>query len=394
MTRVIGLDVCKDSVVTCTLDGVRPSDARQFYYDFEFPRLQANAAGIKALLALQADVAVLEPTGVNYSKLWVAHLGIAGVTVVLVGHAQLRKYRQNLDLPDKDDQADALALACYYLEHRQTPRRFVRIHDPVISKIRDIVLRLSHLNRVQSPQINRIRQDLAWQFPEIAGISLNAPLFWGWLAGHRASVKYDRLYSETIGLGLETETHAQALAICDLQRREQALEKDMRELIKDPRFLAYRTVFARFGFGERVEALILSQIYPLQNYLGEDGLPEVRVSKGKNSGKPTRRELSRRRFQKALGTAPTREDSGDKKLTKKSGSGLCRTALWQWIFTRIEPKSRRLKTPIGQALGRILDSEKQHKPVKLARARVAAKASVMLFQELVKELSPPSTVNR
>jgi len=110
----------------------------------------------------------------------------------------------------------------------------------------------------------------------------------------------------------------------------------MRALMKDLRFTQYRACFARFGFGERVEALILSQIYPLENYL-VDGKPEVRIRIGKNSGQPTKRHRSRRRFQKALGVAPTREDSGDKHSSKKAGSSLCHIALWQWLFTRIKP---------------------------------------------------------
>lgn len=72
---------------------------------------------------------------------------------------------ENLDLPDKDDQADALALACYYLEHHYAERRFVRAQDPIIAKIREIVLRLYHLNRVRSPVINRVRQDSSVAVP-------------------------------------------------------------------------------------------------------------------------------------------------------------------------------------------------------------------------------------
>lgn len=121
----------------------------------------------------------------------------------------------------------------------------------------------------------------------------------------------------------------------------------------------------RFGFGERVEALLLSQIYPLENYL-VDGLPEVKIRKGKVSGNPTKRHLSRRRFQKALGVAPTREDSKDKTRSKKAGSSLCRLALWQWLFTRIEPKRSRLRNEIGISLGEALDTAKKVKPVKLA----------------------------
>lgn len=387
MSRVVGLDVCKDSVVACILDDAeRPTEPRQLYYDLNFPRFYADASGIKRLLDLQPDIAVLEPTGINYSKLWATRLAAAGVEIVLVGHKQLRAYRENLNLPDKDDPADALALACYYLEHRSCARRFVRTRDPVIAKIRDVVLRLHHLNRIQSPAINRLRQDLAWQFPEAAKIALKAPLFWRWLAGKSRSDKYDDLYARTVGMGLERETLAHAALIWDLQERERLLEREMRQLMKDPRFLPYRKVFARFGFGERVEALLLSQIYPITNYLDADGLPEVKIRKGKISGRGTKRHLSRRRFQKALGTAPTREDSGDKKSTRRAGSSLCRTALWQWLFTRIEPKRNRLKTPTGVLLGELLDLEKQHCPAKLARSRVCSKATEMLFKDLVKEL--------
>lgn len=386
MKRVIGLDVCKNSVVACTLCNEIGTEPRQLYFDLEFPRFYADAAGLRALLALKPDVAVMEPTGVNYMRLWATHLAQAGVEVVLVGHKQLRNYRENLDLPDKDDEADALALACYYLEHHCSERRFVRVRDPIIAKIREIVLRLHHLNRVQSPVINRVRQDLAWQFPEAAFISLDAPVFWGWLTGERKSVRYDNLYKGTVGSGIQTETRNSAKLINELQQRERTLELEMRSLMRDQRFNPYRKVFARFGFGERVEALILSQIYPLENYLDADGKPEVKIRKGKQSGKPTKRHLSRRRIQKALGVAPTREESGDKKATKKAGSELCRTALWQWLFTRIEPPKRRLKNPIGKLLGEILDEEKKHRPVKLARSRTCSKAVDLLFRELVSEI--------
>lgn len=135
--------------------------------------------------------------------------------------------------------------------------------------------------------------------------------------------------------------------------------------------------------------MLLSQIYPLKNYLDENRTPEIKLRKGKNSGKPTKRHLSRRQFQKALGVAPTREESGDKKGTKKAGSELCRTALWQWLFTRIEPDRSRVKNAIGKLLGEILDFEKKHRPIKLARLRACSKAADLLFKELVKELCSP-----
>ena len=87
--RVVGLDVCKLSVVACVLS-VRPSEPRQFYYDAKFQTFKANASRIRELLKLEPDIAVFEPTGVNYSKLWGTHLARAGIEVRLVGHTQLR----------------------------------------------------------------------------------------------------------------------------------------------------------------------------------------------------------------------------------------------------------------------------------------------------------------
>jgi len=94
--RVVGLDVCKNSVVACILDSVKPIEPRQLYYDAYFPRFYTDASGIKSLLELKPDVAVMEPTGVNYMKLWAAKLGQHGAEIALVGHKQLRSYRENL----------------------------------------------------------------------------------------------------------------------------------------------------------------------------------------------------------------------------------------------------------------------------------------------------------
>ncbi|MEI1374463.1 hypothetical protein PQG02_13415 [Nostoc sp. UHCC 0926] len=53
-----------------------------------------------------------------------------------------------------------------------------------------------------------------------------------------------------------------------------------------------------------------------------------------------KRHLWLRRFQKALGMAWSLESSGDKHKSKViEGSDLCGKALWQWVFTIIEPKN-------------------------------------------------------
>ncbi|BAZ50148.1 hypothetical protein NIES4103_27620 [Nostoc sp. NIES-4103] len=395
MIKILGLDVSKSSVSACLLTE-KPNSPRQFYYECHFYRFSANSAGINKLLELNADIALMEPTGSNYSKLWGTHLARAGVEVRLVGHKELRSYRHHhLALPDKDDDADALALACYYFDYHADLRRFVQVRDLTIVRVRELVLRLAHLNRVQSPIINRIRQDLAWQFPEVALIRskrLDAgevPLLWGWLAEERKSTRYDRLYQNTAGLGITDTVRNHAKRLCHLQREELAIERELSQWLSDTRFKPYCEVFRSFGFGDRLTAIVISQIYPLSGFLGEDGKPEVRIRQGRNSKKPTKRHMSLRRFQKALGVAPSLEASGDMKKTKVvGGSDLCRIAMWQWVFTRIEPRRNRVKNEIGKFLGEKLDTEKAAgRPIKLVRMKIAAIGARLLFRELVKALS-------
>ena len=396
MVRILGLDISKSSVSACLLLD-KPDVPRQFYYDCPFYRFSANAEGIKALLELKPDIALMEPTGINYSRLWGTHLARAGVEVRLVGHKELRNYRaSHLALPDKDDDADALALACYYFDYHNDHRRFVQIRNQQIVRVRELVLRLTHLNKVQSPIVNRLRQDLAWQFPEVAHVkaqrwqdSGKVPLLWGWLAEERKSIKYDALYSKTVGLGITPTVRYHAQRLCNLQREEVAIERELRELLADAKFQPYLEVFHRFGFGQRLTAILISQIYPLSGFLGEDGKPEIKIRQGRNSKKPTKRHISLRRFQKALGIAPSLEASGDIRKAKiVGGSDLCRKALWQWVFTRIEVKHSRLNNEICQQLGENLYREKAAgRPVKLVRMKISALGTRLLFRELVRVIS-------
>ena len=389
--RVLGIDISKSSISACLLTD-KPIEVRQFYYNYDFKFFKADASGIKGVLALKPDIAILEPTGTNYSKLWVTILAQNGVEIRLVGHKELRNYRAyHLALPDKDDNADALALACYGIDYSSTTR-YVATRDATTARIRELVLRLQHLNRIKNPISNRLRQDLAWQFPEAAhikskrGVKGNAPLFWAWLCGQRTSKKYDRLYLDSIGLGLADTVTLHAERLCSISNEEFAIECEIKTLLSNPKFLPYRKAFSSFGFGLRLEAMILSQIYPLQKFLGEDGKPIVQFIKSKNSSKFTKRKLSLRKFQKMLGLAPSKEFSGDKRVIKVSGGNdLTRIAFWQWVFAVIEPKRKRLKNEIGKKLGEKLDKEKlAGRPVRLVRSRIAAQGVKLLFKELVK----------
>jgi hypothetical protein len=385
--RVLGLDVSKDNVTCCLLTAEHcHAEPRQLYQSIPFYRIYANATGIAQLVALSADVAVLEPTGVNYMRVWATQLAAAGVQLMLVGHKELRHYRISLGLDDKDDQADSLALSMYYWTYQGKPGRFLRERDAQVAQMREVALRLHHANRVQSPMINRLRQDLAWQYPEAAKRKLESRLFWRWLAERGKSLKYDAELAASVGSGLTETTRRLAGLLEDWRNHEAILEREMREILADARFTPYRRVMATYGLGDRAQALIISQIYPLGNYLKDGKLETVLTRSKRRPDHRTRKHLSERRFAKALGVAPIREASGDSSRTKKAGSELCRTALWQWCFTRIEVRGSRPKTERMRKVCELFDQYKEQMPIKKARAKTCALAAKWLLHDLVKAL--------
>jgi hypothetical protein len=391
---IIGADACKDRLVYCVLDSANmPKDIGQYYLDGDnFHQAYTSAHGLKQLLDLKPDVIVLEPTGVNYTRLWVRKMSEQGVKVALIGHTQLRSYRKNLNLPDKDDPADALAIGHYYAEHHLNPQRFVLIRDNLTAGLRETALRLGHLNRLQSPLINRLQQDLSYAFPEKANSTAMATLFWKWIAGNATSLKYDRQMADSIGSGISLEMQLEGKLLVLVQGEEQRILFNLRSQLDDSQFLPYRQVLKKYGFGERTQAMIISQIYPIENFLGSDRQPIVLNTKGKISGKLTAKHISLRKFCKMLGVAPTREQSGKSATaTNKSGSELCRTALWLWLFTRIEGSRARMKTEEGIEIYQIFAEYKAHKPIKLARSKTIGKVIKRLFYDLVdaiNEVSP------
>ena len=333
--RILGIDIGNGLAVCCPLDCL-PSEPRQFNIDgANFYEFRANAEGIKGILALKPDIAIMEPTGTNYSKLWGTYLARAGVEVRLVPHHRLKAQRDDLSLPDKDDEADSFALAYYGWKHLDNELSFLQVRTPELVRLREISLRFNHLNRCQNPIVNRLKQDLAWQFPEISkkrfcrteGM-VNPPGLLRWLAGEIKKKNYDDAYKNTVGLGLTVSVRLHALRLCDYHREELILEKEAEVILNKPAYEFYRKVFNAFGFGFRTQCVLLSQIYPFEHFLDENNKPIIVIKKGKNSKKPTKRHLSRRRFEKMIGTAPTRDASGKKdKKQIIGGSEICRILL-------------------------------------------------------------------
>ncbi|WNC24324.1 transposase [Thermosynechococcus sp. PP551] len=352
--------------------------------------LLPNKEGIETLLSFEPTHAVLEPTGVHYSKLWVEYLYQSGVKVLWVGHAQLYATRKAYRLPGKNDHADALALACYGLRHLQEPDWFLRFDlFSEAYQIRQYCLEINHLERRSVPIKNRLRQQLAHEFPEVAAVRTNGALWKfiaGWELSQAARTRYSKLLENSIGTGISEFTTFQASQLCELEEHIQAIEKKMIRLASRPEFNKYRAVFAQFGFGRRVEGILLAHIYPFGNFLSPDG-QEIIEWVTTEKGKRTKRNRSIKSFKLFLGFGLVEDSSGKSERWIPGGSQLCRNAIWQYVFTRLEPKASRPKTTIGKELGEYCDRLKLLKVnPKLIRARVGVRVVERLYKALLTEL--------
>jgi Transposase len=351
---IVGFDVSRSSITVCFLLE-KPLNPRDDYYDADIETYNMNLENLNKLKAkiesFKADkiIAICEPTGINYARLWLNKLSDWGYETRMISNGKLPVYRAGLMGKEgksdaKTDDIDAFAIACYFYDKQD--RDYLKVREPIIGQIKYLCLRLEHLNRIQNPIINRMRQELSWQCPEVAKIKSKAtteelaPLLWGWLAGLRKSKKYDRIAAETIGTGIEQETQWAALRYCEIESEMQKLRKELMELLNDSRFKQYRKVFTKFGFGLNLQGYLLGACYPIQDFL-KDGKPEIKLRKNRETKKVSKLKLSERRFMRAVGMGVIREDSGKKKKGKQSGSALCRKALWQWCYTRLERKKGR-----------------------------------------------------
>ncbi|MCT7988841.1 IS110 family transposase [Laspinema olomoucense] len=352
---VIGLDVSKDNVVACPLTEA-PYNLKLYFKENKesFPRLYSNRDGIRELLAMKPEYVVMEPTGVHYSWIWAHILKSHGIKILWVGHSEVASFRKSKKLPDKNDAADALALAAYALGFWNYPEAFLGYeHECFIIPIRDFCLKLQSLNRIQSPIINRLRQQLAREFPEAAlkdsqrASDGQVPL-WCFIGGRKRNIKKDRGYYEKLyqvsiapAYGVEISEYSRNLAnqLCQLTDWEIAIEEKLGALLRQPELIPYNRVMDDLGMGLRIKCWVISQIFPIERFLGSGNYRNWRA-----------------RFKQRLGYGGIEHSSGDKESTQKSGSKISRQMLYLWIVTAIAPARNRPDTPIAKQLAEFYDT--------------------------------------
>ncbi|BAY34195.1 hypothetical protein NIES2107_61000 [Nostoc carneum NIES-2107] len=449
--KTLGIDVSKSSVTVHILSSYpkgglkgywdktrnKSSSFYPVFYSNPDPRKKQKSAFDFAdfIKEHQPDVAILEPTGNHYSRLWAKILDSLSIKILWVGHIELRRYRGGKNLPNKSDAADALAMAAYPLdvehhtENGELNQRYFLMHRPqAINQIRELCQQLEHLNRVQSPIINYARQLLAWQFPEVAHTKSqstklgNLPPLWGWLAGRQFEVsaqswkamenKYIASAAKHYGLTIDPILRQHADWLCDIELTEQRLESELQELLALECFKTYNQIFSNFGFGLRVKARLLSRIYPFEAFL-HNGKPLIeyevrevkRVEKERRDGqtvvkrlpgdiKRTKRNRSRDAFKMRLGMGTVLEQSGDELLEKPSGSALCRMSFWQYVLCQVETG----KLPENDISTTLLDAKDNLKGItdnsgkqmlngKHLQGKLMAKVANLLFNQLVEAIA-------
>ncbi|RUT08447.1 hypothetical protein DSM106972_016150 [Dulcicalothrix desertica PCC 7102] len=448
--KVLGVDVSKSSVTTHLMDCYPTGGLRSYWEKTRnkssilYPTFFSNPDARKKqksaydfadyLKEIKPDVAVIEPTGNHYSRIWASILTALGIKTLWVGHIELRRYRGSKHLPNKSDPADALAMAAYphdtdhKHENGELNMRYFLIHRPeYIDRIRELCQQLEHLNRVQSPIINYARQLLAWQFPEVAhrkSVSTRpgaAPPLWSWLAQRsdiapasktRLKNLYEKSIAVTYGIKIDSTLRQHAEWLCDVSLNEQAIEAELMTLVCLDEFKLYNKVFDKFGFGLRVRARLLSRIYPFEAFLTngkqliEYEVKEVKkVEKARVNGKTVvkrspgdtkrvKRNRSRDAFKMRLGMGTVLEQSGDELVEKNSGSALCRMSLWQYVLCQVETG----RLPINNVTEKLLDASLKLKNItteqgkkllngKHMQSKLMSKVIHLLFQELLHEHS-------
>ena len=269
-----------------------------------------------------------------------------GIEVLWVGHTQAVSYRRQNNLPDKNDLADAMAIACYAHIYYGKTSYFINFDVAKLARIRELHLQLKSLARFQNPFINRGTQQLAREFPEAVSIRScrssdgRRPL-WCWLAGRDRNLKrqnyyWERKYSQSVALKYEvaisqfTRWIAQTIDDIDIQHLE--IEKELFDLVYSPEFSAYNLVFDQFNFGLSFRALLLSQVFPVEKFESISA------------------------FKKRIGAAKDEHSSGDIHQLKKSGSKLCRTEFYLWVTTNISNLTKRPDSNVGQIIANKYDA--------------------------------------
>lgn len=372
--RMIGIDISK-GIATCVMLEALPTNLKEFARGEKFTYWHAEVvkADLEAIAALEPDAIVYEPSGGKYERAFTRFFEKKEIECRKVAGRRLAIYRAEKGLP-KDDHFDGLAIAAYGLEKWSEAGAFIPPLNPEIEHLRDLWLQRHALNRQRSAMIARLRQNLAYEFPEAAEFSYAGS--WGrdepglllWLNGDRDSrgaKMWENRYNAvevvrqgykvqtegTIGSGLSDYTKLVSRQLLEIVRAIGTIESAIEEILAKPDYEAYTKAMNAMNFSESIQAVWLTRIYPFSKFMDKDGGERV-TRRMSGNGKWCTHNQSLAQFKAALGAAIDRPVSGTTGIAptktkwqgRKKGKGekvpigckFCRVAFWQWASRRIE----------------------------------------------------------
>lgn len=326
--RIAGIDVSRGSITMAILDRAPDRELKEFIKSckiYKFPkRGQPIGEAIDELLALPFDGAVLEPTGTHYSKLWAEKIKASGREVKWVGHQEIAGYRKAWRLPDKTDKTDAVAIACYGIERWNIAGMFLDPRMETANQLRNYYLQIQFHNTATTPLINRLRQQLSWELPELSQHKASREWLaqpsglWKAIAGD-PKPKWSKIIDSSCGLGIGSFSRELAQQIVQSELALLRIETEIEALLKLPEFDRYLAAMQPFYFGRRTATALLANIYPFEKF--------------------AKRSNPLGAFKMSCGMAQIWHESGDFKGWIPGGDVECRKALWLWSFVTI-PQQR------------------------------------------------------
>jgi hypothetical protein len=156
---IVGIDVSRSSIAACFMLE-KPSNPRDDYFDADIEMFHSNIENLNRLKtkieSFQADkvVAICEPTGMNYARLWMNKLSDWGGEVRMISNSKLPNYRADLmgkegKSESKTDDIDAFAIACWYFDKPETS--YLKIRDPWLIKSSAFAYDLNTLTDCRPP---------------------------------------------------------------------------------------------------------------------------------------------------------------------------------------------------------------------------------------------------
>lgn len=390
----VGIEVAKTSIVVCILDHI-PSDPKKYARTYKAITFQSSKESFEALAKL-GDLFLIEPTGV-YSRIWFEYLTNVGKDVRKVSPKRITHTRRERGIENKTDRYDAFALALYGQLYHADPSQFLAEHA---EELRDLTLTHKNLTKASGQLSNRIWRNLAYEWPEACisktgkkphqfrlFLDESPPALYRFLAGQQvtARAKRERELSETIGAGISSLTQLYARHVCDLERAQFEIEQQIAALLQCSEFESYSQVFDLYDFGPMTRAAILSRVFPIERFLGENNRPIVQhVYTDKSRSK---RYVSLGSFKLALGMGTVFKQSGNSTEEKPGGASYARSALFQHCKVKIvmrPPKDLSQSRRVEHR--RYYEEISQNRPHNQAVMKLAAKICKDLFRDLTAAL--------